>query len=198
MKLSMILARSDDNVIGVDNKLPWDCPPDLMNFKAITSKPNTAIVMGRNTWNSLPVRPLPGRINIIVTSNPDNLTPVEMADMAKHGLTVVWAPNIEDCIKYSKEMGLEELFFIGGKQIYEAVKDIVDEVHLSQINIHVGDTDGEKVIFDHEFEWWSWCDPLNVDWEVVTSWPCLDEDGKLMFEYFHIRRKSASAVVSNS
>ena len=63
-----IVAMADDRVIGVENTLPWRLSADLKHFKALTmGKP---IIMGRKTWESIG-RPLPGRSNIVVSSQPD-------------------------------------------------------------------------------------------------------------------------------
>ncbi|MBC7918300.1 MAG: dihydrofolate reductase, partial [Rhodoferax sp.] len=71
MKLHLILARSANGVIGKDGKMPWHLPEDLANFKKVTlGKP---VIMGRKTWDSLPekVRPLPERLNIVITRQKD-------------------------------------------------------------------------------------------------------------------------------
>ena len=59
------IARSRNNVIGRDGELPWRLKSDLLRFKALTlGKP---VIMGRRTWDSLPLKPLPGRINIVLS-----------------------------------------------------------------------------------------------------------------------------------
>ena len=68
MRVSLIVARADNGVIGIDNKLPWHLPCDLKYFKRVTmGKP---VVMGRKTFESIG-RPLPGRTNVVVTRNRD-------------------------------------------------------------------------------------------------------------------------------
>lgn len=184
MKLSMILARSIDNVIGVNNDLPWKCPADLANFKDITN--SKAIVMGRNTWDSLPRKPLPGRFNIIITANPHKLSTVGITGSSQ--LAVL--PSIKDAIEYAKSIGIEELIFIGGKGIYDEAVKIVDEVYLTQMNLMVGEAEGEKTVFDYDFVCSRWNNSVDVKWEILESWPCLDgEDGKELFEFFHLKRK---------
>ena len=73
-KISVIIATTSSGGIGFNNKLPWNIPEDLRNFKRITSFVNdkskkNAIIMGRATWESLPVKPLPNRLNIILTND---------------------------------------------------------------------------------------------------------------------------------
>ena len=68
IRLSMMVAKASNNVIGRDNKLPWYLPNDLKYFKQVTfGKP---VIMGRKTWGSLK-GPLPGRTNIVITRQPD-------------------------------------------------------------------------------------------------------------------------------
>ena len=67
MSINIIAAMAKNRVIGRGNKLPWHIPQDLKHFKRLTSKKNSAVVMGRNTWESLPIKPLPNRRNYILT-----------------------------------------------------------------------------------------------------------------------------------
>jgi len=71
MKLNLILARARNGVIGANNALPWHLPEDMAHFKRTTL--GCPVIMGRKTWNSLPVkfRPLPGRLNVVVTRQID-------------------------------------------------------------------------------------------------------------------------------
>ena len=71
MKLHLIYARARNGVIGKDNQMPWHLPEDLAHFKRVTL--GQPVIMGRKTWDSLPpkFRPLPGRLNIVVTRQAD-------------------------------------------------------------------------------------------------------------------------------
>ncbi len=71
MKLNLIFARARNGVIGRDNTLPWHLPEDMAHFKRTTL--GCPVIMGRKTWDSLPprFRPLPGRLNVVVTRQPD-------------------------------------------------------------------------------------------------------------------------------
>ena len=71
MQLHLIFARAANGVIGKHNALPWHLPEDLAHFKKITL--GCPVIMGRKTWDSLPpkFRPLPGRLNLVVTRQPD-------------------------------------------------------------------------------------------------------------------------------
>ena len=71
MKLNLIFARAANGVIGLNNAMPWHLPEDLAHFKRHTL--GCPVIMGRKTWDSLPprFRPLPGRLNIVLTRQPD-------------------------------------------------------------------------------------------------------------------------------
>ena len=71
MKLHLILARAANGVIGLNNTLPWHLPEDMAHFKRTTL--GCPVIMGRKTWDSLPPKfcPLPGRLNVVVTRQPD-------------------------------------------------------------------------------------------------------------------------------
>ncbi len=125
MALSIIVALAKNNVIGVDNSLPWHLPADLKYFKATTmGKP---IVMGRKTFQSIG-RPLPGRRNIVITRNENwRADGVEIACSADeaHSLTA-------DC---------PEAMVIGGAQIYNQMLPLVDRLYVTEVNLDVaGDT----------------------------------------------------------
>lgn len=192
MKLSMILARSMDNVIGINNDIPWKCPADMEKFREITSGPNKAVVMGRNTWDSLPKKPLPGRLNIIVTANPQNLEPFQCME---HIDQIAISPSIQDAIKYAESKGIEELIFIGGKGIYEEAVKIVDEVYLTEmewntLSDNVTGPNDKKVYFDYHFDYHT----FNPDqsWDLIERYMHSEHDGDRLedlFTFYHLKRK---------
>jgi dihydrofolate reductase len=115
-----ILACDQDWGIGKDGSMPWSHNrADLQWFKKMTY--GYSIVMGRNTWNSLPVRPLPGRQNIVVST-----TTVE-------GATYTIGLG-EDFKSQLVDLNLKQpLWIIGGGQLIEGCLDIIDEIWLSRI-----------------------------------------------------------------
>ena len=68
--MHLIVAVNQKNVIGKNNNIPWHISEDLKNFKEVTN--NNIIVIGRKTYESLPQKPLPNRINVVITSQPEN------------------------------------------------------------------------------------------------------------------------------
>jgi dihydrofolate reductase len=119
--LSIIVAVADNGVIGSGNQLPWRLPDDLKRFKALSlGKP---IVMGRKTYDSIG-RPLPGRLNIIVT---------RQAGLQIPGCTVV--PSLSEAIATAGEA--EEIVIVGGADIYRQVLPQVQTIHLTRVHATV-------------------------------------------------------------
>jgi dihydrofolate reductase len=126
MRVSAVVAASDNNVIGKDGGLPWHVSSDLKLFKKITmGKP---VIMGRRTWESLPKQPLPGRRNIVITRNPSYAA--EGADVAG---------SIHEALAMCE--GEPEVSIIGGGQVYAQAMDRTDRIYLTRIHLTVdGDT----------------------------------------------------------
>lgn len=171
MKLSMIVARSIDDVIGQGNSIPWGYPSDLQNFKKITSGSGKAVAMGRKTWESLPKKPLPDRLNIVITSDPKNI------DVDNENVIVV--STIDDAIEVANKLNVIELFFIGGATIYNKVVYQVDEVHLTEIDL-VFPESPSNVLFDYVF----WLPNI---WEIKSRHT--EYNGTVaLYEYYHLSR----------
>jgi dihydrofolate reductase len=117
--IKAILACDEEWGIGKDGDLPWPHnSADLKWFKKMTL--GEAVVMGRNTWNSLPVKPLPGRYNVVVSS-----TEVE-------GATYTFGKRFKERIV---DLSCEHpVCIIGGAQLVESCLDIIDELWLSRID----------------------------------------------------------------
>jgi dihydrofolate reductase len=125
MKIMMIVAMDDQGIIGQDGKLPWRLSSDLKRFKKLTVADGfNAVVMGRKTWDSLPIKfkPLPGRLNIVMSR--DTKWSAQGAEMALY-------PGRAIEIAYAN--GCEEIWVIGGAQIYKLYLDMVDEIHLTRV-----------------------------------------------------------------
>lgn len=118
MTISLIAAMADNRVIGIDNTLPWHLPADLRHFKKITmGKP---ILMGRKTYESIG-KPLPGRTNIIVTTDRGYQAP---------GCIVVH--SIDEALGATQES--EEVMVIGGASFYEQLLPRADRLYLTLIH----------------------------------------------------------------
>lgn len=116
---SIMVARSDNGVIGKDNDLVWHMPADLKYFKETTT--GHYVLMGRRTYESVN-KPLPGRLNIIVTRQPDYY---------REGCIVVH--DVEEAFALGEQHGQQELFILGGSQIYDITMDRADRIYLTEI-----------------------------------------------------------------
>ena len=119
MMIRAILACDENWGIGKSGALPWPHKPaDLKWFKASTL--NHTIVMGKATWDSLPVKPLPNRVNVVVSSS--NI------------LAKVDVVSISDLRRRMSSMDTDQdVWIIGGARLIEGMMDYIDEFHLSQI-----------------------------------------------------------------
>ena len=91
MNYNLIVACANNYGIGYNGELPWHIPNDLKRFSKLTKgKGNNAVIMGRKTWDSLPVKPLPNRVNIILTSNS------ELINKYKDNNEIVFLPTFDD------------------------------------------------------------------------------------------------------
>ena len=129
MDVKMILAMDEKGTIGKDGGLPWKLKTDLQRFKKLTvGNGFNAVVMGSKTWFSLPnaFRPLPDRVNIVMSRN-TNL------DLKGAELALYDGRAIE--IGYSE--GCDELWVIGGAQIYELMLPRCKEAHLTRVHTTV-------------------------------------------------------------
>ncbi len=122
--ISLIAALAADRVIGMDNAMPWHLPADLAWFKRQTL--NKPVIMGRRTWESIG-RPLPGRLNIVISSQ------------AAEAEGATWVSSIDEALKAAGEV--EEVMVIGGGRIYEQLLPRADRLYLTHIDAEVvGDT----------------------------------------------------------
>jgi len=118
--ISAVVAVSKNGVIGKENDLPWKLPADLKHFKDITT--GNAIIMGRKTYESIG-RPLPNRINIVITRN---------KDYQAKGCIVV--SSLEDAVKAAKG---KEALIIGGGQIFKMAMHLIDRIYFTLVDAEI-------------------------------------------------------------
>ena len=111
--VSIIFSRNKDNVIGVDNDLLTKIPSDLRRFKNITK--NNALIMGYNTWMSLPKKPLPNRLNIVLSKK--HKMDIEESD------EVHVCSSIEEAIHFVDRKIYPKIFVIGGSNVFKELLD---------------------------------------------------------------------------
>jgi dihydrofolate reductase len=137
-RIALVVARADNGVIGRQGKLPWRIPEDLRHFRAVTiGKP---CIMGRKTWDGLPLKPLPGRINIVVTRNPEF--------RADHAQIV---RSLDDALMFAKAANPEEIAVIGGAEIYRGAFRVADRIYLTEVH---ADFDGDTHLAPLESAKW--------------------------------------------
>ena len=118
MKIHLIWAQELNGGIGKNGMLPWHISEDLQNFKKLTL--GSTILMGRKTWESLPIRPLSDRRNIVLSSK--KVTNVECYT------------SVEKCIKRLDDDRTDKLFVIGGSTVYRNFIYRADELHITQVD----------------------------------------------------------------
>jgi dihydrofolate reductase len=137
-RLALVVARAANNVIGSRGSIPWHIPEDLRHFRAVTL--GNPCIMGRRTWESLPRKPLPGRLNIVVSREPA---------YNASGASVVG--SFEAALKSAQREEPAEIAVIGGAEIYRAALPLADVIHLTEIDaVFDGDTYFPPMI---EAEW---------------------------------------------
>ncbi len=123
-KISLIAAIGRNRAIGKDNQLLWKLPDDLPRFKALTQ--GHSVIMGRRTWESLPekFRPLPGRANVVITRDGDYEAPGAML-----------ARSFPEALSLARDVeGAEEIFVIGGEQVYECALPFAHRLYLTLVD----------------------------------------------------------------
>ena len=127
--ISIIVAIAENRAIGKDNQLLWRLSTDLKQFKTLTS--GHAIIMGRKTFESIG-KPLPNRTNIVITRS----------DKVSDDASVLVADSIDKAIELAKQAeGADEIFIVGGGNIYEQALNITDKIYLTEVKVSIeGDT----------------------------------------------------------
>ena len=141
MKIALIAAYAQNQVVGIDNKLPWHLPEDLKYFKACTT--GKAIIMGRKTYESIG-RPLPNRTNIVISRS---------SDYAPEGVKVVNSLDaaIELAAAVNEINGIDEIMVIGGAMIYEMALPKADRLYLTHVHAKV---EGDAYFPEVDFSNW--------------------------------------------
>ena len=148
MKISFVAAVAKNNVIGKENDLPWDLPEDLKHFKEITS--GGTVLMGRKTFESIMSRngkPLPNRVNVVLTRDKNYKAPV--------GVLV-----FNDVDEALGKLDCEELFVIGGGQIYELFMDRADKLYVTHVDQEI---DGDVFFPPIDWDLWKIVDEIAHD-----------------------------------
>ncbi len=136
MILSLIVAAAENNVIGANGTIPWHLPDDLKHFKALTHA--HPVIMGRKTYDSIG-RALPDRPNIVVSRN------LEVAPVGTE-----LAHSLSDAIKKGEAHHSEEIFIIGGSELYGESMDLADRIYLTRVHATI---EGDTLFPEIDDEW---------------------------------------------
>lgn len=159
--ISLMVAMDEKRLIGKNNALPWYLPADLQYFKRVTM--GHPIVMGRKTFESIG-RILPGRENVIVTRN---------HDFQVEGCTILH--DVSE-IKTFADNSEQEVFVIGGAEIFQAILPVTDRLYITQIH--------------EEFEGDTYFPVINeTEWESVVTIPGVIDDKNIYAHDFIVLRK---------
>jgi dihydrofolate reductase len=120
MSISLVVAAAENNAIGKDGKLLWHLPNDMRFFKNTTW--GMVVVMGRKTFEEVN-KPLPGRVNIVITSN----TAWQASD-------TITATSLPDALEKAALTNCKEIFIIGGGEIYRQSMDIADTIYITRVH----------------------------------------------------------------
>ena len=131
--ISMIVVIDQNNGIGYNSKLLCHLPNDLKYFKRVTS--GHAVIMGRRTYESLPVKPLPGRKNVVISQS--------LTDAPE----CILASSVEEALSQCDNM--EESFVIGGAQVYQQMMPYAEKLYITRIG-HRFDADAYFPEIDSE------------------------------------------------
>lgn len=130
MIISLVVAASENNAIGLDNALLWKLPNDMKFFKNLTW--GMPVIMGRKTFESMASKPLPGRINIVISRTPGSLPSLEN----------VWpTSSLEQALDLARSSDCLEAFVIGGGDIYRQSITIADRIYMTRVHASYPDAD---------------------------------------------------------
>jgi len=150
-RISLIAAMADNRVIGIGNRLPWRLPADMKWFRRHTlGKP---IVMGRKTFESFGAKPLPDRLNIVITRDPDYQAP---------GAVVVH--DVDQAIAAAG--AVPEVMIIGGASFYETMLPRADRLYLTFVHAEI---EGDAWFPDYNPA--QWREQMCEDWSADEKNP---------------------------
>jgi len=163
MIISIIVAMSENNGIGVSGELPWHLPDDLIRFKILTMGHH--LIVGRKTFESIG-NPLPGRHIVVLTRN-----------RCYQPEGVEKASSLDEAIRIAENRGEDEVFIGGGEQVYAAAIEIAHRIYLTKVH---AETEADAFFPS----------PREVEWAVVDSdFHPADERHAYPFTYMKMERR---------
>ena len=158
MAITIIVAKSNNGIIGKDGDLPWRLPEDLKRFKRLTT--GNIVVMGRKTYDSIG-RPLPNRKNIVISRN---------TSLKIEGVEV--EQDLIDVLKRNQE---ENVYVIGGGQIYVDALPFTEKLEVTEVDVElVGDTSFPEIDSSH--------------WKEIFREKRVDSESNLTYSFVSLER----------
>ena len=132
MKITIIVAKDKNNLIGIGDVIPWRLSGDMKMFKETTLGHH--IIMGRKTFETFP-KPLPGRKSLIITRDSEYQFLVNQENIDYQNCSIY--NSIDECLKSLKLANIDNLFVIGGGEIYKQFLelDLVDEILVTEVDV---------------------------------------------------------------
>jgi len=196
MQLNLVVAFCKNRGIGIDNTLPWNIPNDLKRFSKLTKgllhNPKNhsvhtfknALIMGRNTWDSLPRKPLPKRDHLILS----NTLNIDKICDSKNKELIKTFNNIENVLEFCKTNSYDNIWVIGGSSIYQQFlqKYVFDNIYITYI--------------DKEFECDTFFSELNGHYieynkSGVKSYKIWCKESDLYYKYIHYKKAKISSTL---
>ena len=146
--ITLIVARDRNGAIGRDGDIPWHAPEDLKLFQRETS--GGAVIMGRRTWESLPVKPLPRRLNIVVSRT---------TDIAETVVT-----SVEAAVEAARAALYPRIYGIGGGSMYKEMLPLADRLLITEVDLTVEGADAFFPAIEED------------DWAEIRRIPLHDAD----------------------
>ena len=163
MIISIIAALDEQGGIGFENQIPWHLPADLARFKKLTMGHH--LILGRKTYESIGSA-LPGRQMIVLTRNPDFKDP-----------DCITAPTLDGALTLAENAGENEIFIIGGAEIYRETLPLANQLYLTVVH-----ASAEADTYFPEFE--------ESDWSLISLEEIpADEKNLLATTFKHLARK---------
>jgi dihydrofolate reductase len=159
-EIILIAAMAENRVIGKDNAMPWSIKGNLAHFKEMTT--GCPCIMGRKTWESLPRKPLPGRLNVIVSKS---MAANDFPDTRENqqGQEIKIFSSLTSAVEYCT--GYEKIFICGGESIYRQAMSLANKIDLTLIP---GQYEGDAYFPEIDNSWVK-KDTINFDdFSVVT------------------------------
>lgn len=186
-EVAQIAAISNDRCIGKDNELPWHISGDLKHFKALTTDETDAyvdsgfkgiVIMGRKTFESMGTKPLPKRVNFVIT------TQLDYAD--KHGLNdredVHVVHNLDDALTHAANLAhglkFKTIWVIGGEKVFKNAMMFTDRIELTLVDTDIDNGDAFYPKIPEAFE------------KLEESEPMTDETSGLSYRFVTYKKKA--------